>query len=235
MAMSGIDCFTPRRTRVFNARRPDRGMSLIFALMGLSVLLLCAAALVRSVDTGVLVLGNLGFKRDATVSSDQTAERAISWLSSNPAALDFDGSANSGYYASSYSNLDPTGSNTANASRAVIDWDGDGCSSYGTGSFSTCLRPLSPAVTINGNTSQYLVTRLCYSAGAPSATNDCAVVSSTPSVNPDNPAKNSVDYGHQRLNPLPIPSGSSGTYYRIIVRTKGAKDTVSFTETIVHF
>ena len=47
-------------------RRAQRGVSLLFALMALAAMLLAAVALVRSVDSGALVLGNLGFKQEAT-------------------------------------------------------------------------------------------------------------------------------------------------------------------------
>ena len=51
-------------------------MSLLFALLALAAMLLAAVALVRSVDSGALVLGNLGFKQDATSAGDSAAELA---------------------------------------------------------------------------------------------------------------------------------------------------------------
>jgi hypothetical protein len=47
----------------------QRGSALIFALMTLVALMLAAVALVRSVDTSSRVLGNLGFKQEATAAA----------------------------------------------------------------------------------------------------------------------------------------------------------------------
>ena len=61
-------------------RTAQRGVSLLFALMALAAMLLAAVALVRSVDSGALVLGNLGFKQEATQAADRAAEVARAWL-----------------------------------------------------------------------------------------------------------------------------------------------------------
>ena len=54
---------TNPRFSTLRALRRQRGVSLIFALMALAVISLAAVALVRSVDTTSLVIGNLGFKQ----------------------------------------------------------------------------------------------------------------------------------------------------------------------------
>ena len=61
-------------------RRAQRGMSMLFALMALVILGLGAVALTRSVDTGTLIMGNLGFKQDTLAASSSGAEQAIAWL-----------------------------------------------------------------------------------------------------------------------------------------------------------
>ena len=53
--------------------------------MALSV---ASVALIRSVDTGTLVLGNLGFKQETTAQADQGTQAAIAWLTANTASLD---------------------------------------------------------------------------------------------------------------------------------------------------
>ena len=58
----------------------QRGVSLIFALLALGAMLLAAVALVRAVDSGALVLGNLGFKQDATSAADRATEYARTCL-----------------------------------------------------------------------------------------------------------------------------------------------------------
>jgi len=63
--------------------RRQRGLSLLFALMALVVIGLASVAVVRSVDTSSLVIGNLCFKQDATAASAQMTEQALTWLQAN--------------------------------------------------------------------------------------------------------------------------------------------------------
>ena len=57
-------------------RRAARGASLVFAMITVVALSLAAVALVRSVDTGLNILGNLGFKQD-TPSRDIAGDLAV--------------------------------------------------------------------------------------------------------------------------------------------------------------
>jgi hypothetical protein len=119
------------------ARARQRGLSLLFALIALAAISLAAVALVRAVDTGSLVIGNIGFKQDATAAASQAAEQAISWLQAHAgAALQTDIAA-SGYYAASRDSLDVTGQGSTSASRAVVDWGGDSCAVYS--SYGSCV------------------------------------------------------------------------------------------------
>ena len=61
----------------FIALRRQQGAALIFALITLVILGLATLSLVRSVDTGALLLGNLSFKQDATAAGDQAARKAF--------------------------------------------------------------------------------------------------------------------------------------------------------------
>jgi Tfp pilus assembly protein PilX len=205
----------------------QRGVSLFFALIALVSLALAAVALVRSVDTGALVLGNMGFKQDATASSDQVAEVAMTWLATNAVGttLDADNTA-AGYYASSFDALDAAGNGTA-ADRALVDWNDDDCA-YG-GSFTGVCVGAAPVATYNGNTGSYVITRLCATVGAATdAANTCAVPLS--GVAGQGPNRGEIRYGTARLS-----GGGGGPYYRILVRTVGGRGTVSYTETVVHF
>ena len=210
------------------AAHSQRGLSLLFALLALVALSLAAVGLVRSVGTGSLVVGNLGFKKDATGTADRGAELAIAWLQNNLAGttLDQDVLA-SGYYATSKDALDPTGRNTAAATRAVVDWNGDNCATV-SGSFSACL-DASAASTVGTNAVNWVITRLCASAGSKDdVSNSCAT--SLTSGTADDPNSGSREYGNEDLG-----STTSSPYYRVIVRTVGGRNTVSYTETIVHF
>lgn len=60
--------------------KKQQGATLFFAMIGMVVLLLAAAALVRSVDTSTLIVGNLSFRQSASNAGDQGMEQAIQWL-----------------------------------------------------------------------------------------------------------------------------------------------------------
>lgn len=208
--------------------RWQRGVSLIFALIALVVVSLAAVALVRSVDTGSLVIGNLGFKQDATSAASQAAESAVAYLNANTGVTLQTDQAASGYYATSRDTLDVTGQASTSNTRAVVDWTGSGnCSLYPAASFTTCVTP-SAEISLNGgaNKARYIITRLCAAEGAPSAV-DCAVPTGSALTGGGN--KGVQDYKAGKAQALV----SNSQYYRIVVRSTSARGTVSFTETMV--
>jgi len=223
------------------AHAAQRGVALIFALITLVALLLATLALVRTVDTNALLIGNLGFKQDATAAADQGAQQAIAWLTANKYGLQSDVIA-SGYYASTQEYqadgvtpkppLDATGGQLPDtATRQLIDWTGDGCRTQPQGSFGNCsLKPFTGA-TLDGNQISYVVLRQCSKAGDYQADTSihCANYLGASSGGAAN--RGSRDYGHNG----PDSQSATTPYFRILVRVAGARDTVSFTETIVHF
>lgn len=215
------------------ARRAQRGMSLIFALLALLALSVGAVALIRSVDSGTLVLGNLGFKQEATASADRATQAAIDWLSANPTLLNADSTAN-GYYATANDNLDATGQLSSMSNRVLVDWNGDTCR-YASGTVSGSQCSLTPRTVVTASatepvTLRYAIFRLCSAAAAPTATgNVCAQPSS---ANAGQAAdKGGLDYA----KPAPLTGQGSGNFYRIVVQAVGARNTASITETIVQF
>jgi type IV pilus assembly protein PilX len=219
------------KTPSFRAARPARecGVSLIFALVALMALSLAAVGLVRTVNTSSLVTGNVGFKIDATASADRGAALAIAWLQGNVSGAVVENNVPaSGYYATSLDALDPTGSNTTAAARAVVDWDADDCAGV-SGDYTACLEP-GPVSTIENNSVRWIITRLCAATGSPSSTNSCATSSS---LNSGEDA-NSGGLTYSRSGGFG-QSASSSPYYRIIVRSVGGRKTVSYTETMIHF
>ena len=206
----------------------ERGASLLFALIALVLLSLAAVALTRSVNTGSLIVGNLGFKQEAALASDRAAETAMAWIQANiaGAALLNDLPA-AGYYATSLDALDPTGRKTDVSTRAVVDWEADSCAGV-SGAYSSCITP-SAETTVNGNRSRFVITRLCAAAGDPDAAgNSC--MSPLIGGNPDDQNRAGYDYA----KPTSFGNSVTAPMYRIVVRTVGARGTVSFTEAIVH-
>lgn len=217
------------------ARGTQQGASLIFALMVLVMLSLAAVGLVRSVNTGTLIAGNLSFKRDATVGATAAAEQAITWLQTQAAAgsnaLDFDIPA-SAYFAAAKDGMDPTG-NITSASRPlqVVNWDGN-CLGLASSSYSTCDVIPFVGTPVNGNRVQWVITRMCDFDGVmgpanPKGENLC----SKPETEwlTDTPDKGALTSG-KRLTPI-----IATPFYRIITRVEGARNTVSYVETVVHF
>jgi len=209
--------------------RRQRGLSLLFALLALVALSLAAVGLVRTVGGSSLAIGNLGFKLDATASSDRGAELAISWLQNNQAGVTLDNNVTaSGYYATSTDALDPTEHNTAASPRAVVDWNNDSCATV-SGAYTACLDASAPA-TVGSNTVNWIITRLCASAGSKDdVANSCATSLTSGTV--DDANSGGLDYGEARG----FGAATTNPYYRIVVRTVGGRNAVSYTETIVHF
>lgn len=212
------------KSRLFTRTR-QRGMSLLFSLLALAALSLAAVALIRSVETGSLVIGNIGFKQDATAAASQGAEAAITWLRANVGSNLHTDKVASGYYAASRDALDVTGQGSTAATRAVVDWAGNQCTVYD--NFGSCIRA-SAELSLNSgaNRARYLITRLCASEGDPTAV-DCAFPLRSATTAGGN--KGVVDYKAGKA----AVAVSTLQYYRIVVRSQSARGTVAFTETIV--
>ena len=208
--------------------RRQRGASMLFALMALVLLGFAAIALTRSVDTATVVMGNFSAKQDTIVAAAGGAEQAITWLQNNinNAVVNAD-STGDGYYASSRDGLDPTGLKTSAAvKRPVVNWDGN-CLGLDSAVYAACDVTPVTGTPVNGNVIKWVITRLCDSTGPASGANLCLRPASASSGS-------SMDRGE-------LTSGGriSGTvaspYFRIIVRVEGPRNTVSYTESLVHF
>src|SRR5512139_2457152 len=71
----------PARERA--ARRAQGGLVLFIALIVLVAMSLAGVALMRSVDTGVVVAGNMAFKQAAIMVADRGTQEATKWLADN--------------------------------------------------------------------------------------------------------------------------------------------------------
>lgn len=216
------------------ARRAQRGISLVFALMGLVVLTLGAVALLRSIDTGLMVLGNLGFKQDSLAAASIGTESAINWIQGSTTDTLSKTQAAIGYSAVAMAALEATGprADADPASKAVlIDWLGNDCEVPGLNGRAVAVCNLPGFLPdVGSNKIRYYITRLCANEGLPDSLNDCVkpVVLSTTGTTSQ---RGALGYGASiRFTDL-----SPGTYFRIITRVEGVRGTVSFTETLVHF
>jgi type IV pilus assembly protein PilX len=209
----------------YSSLKSQQGVVVVVALIFLVVMTLAAVALVRSVDTGNVVAGNLAFKRGATHAADAGIEAAITYLIPKASSADLQNNITAfGYYATSQDSLDRTGlSNDANKAR--VDWDGNGCSGVVA---SACIAPSDAIIDDTGTSIRYIIHRLCQGTGDHNdVANSCVTYSSAGSVSTK---RGELKYGDNvRFGSAPTP------YYRITARAKGPRNTVSFVETIVHF
>ena len=68
-------------------RRAQQGVVLFVSLIILVAMTLAGIALMRSVDTNVLIAGNLAFRQANTMYADTGVEAARAWLTANTASL----------------------------------------------------------------------------------------------------------------------------------------------------
>lgn len=214
--------------------RSQQGMALLFALLALLVLTFGAVALIRTVDGGVLALGNLAFKQTGLVANARGADAGEAWLSANigSALLNSDQAA-LGYYASSRPTLDPTGSSIGSGNlMPQVDWDGNNCVVNGQSAAAAgCLMASSPVLDVNGDKVRYIITRLCtLPAAVGSAGNSCELPPIAGALSADD---KSGAMGVKKPDRYVTPPANP--YFRIITRALGPNGTVSFTETLVHF
>lgn len=208
-----------------SSRHNQRGVVLLITLIVLVAMTLAAIALVRSVDTGNVVAGNLAFKQSATLAGDAGTEAAITWLSGIAGtAASFDDDASNAYYATSQDTLDMTG-NSGDPTRALVDWDFNNCNGVAAGA---CIFPSLPINAGAGNQVSYIIHRLCQSPGDPnSVANSCVTFQSESALTPK---RGEIKVGEEkRFQSTPVE------YYRITSRIKGPRNTISYVETIVHF
>lgn len=206
--------------------RRQNGVVLLIALIVLVAMTLAGIGLVRSVDTGNMIAGNLAFKQGTTLAADAGTNAAIDYLTPlNGTATPYTDQVSSGYYATSQDTLDRTGASN-DPTRARVDWDDNNCNGVTT---PACIKP-SSAVSDNatGNSVRYIIHRLCQSTGDSNAASNTCVTYKAASTT--SPKRGELKYGDdKRFEPLPA------VYYRITSRAKGPRNTVSFIETMIHF
>lgn len=200
----------------------QRGVVLAIALIVLVAMTLAGIALVRSVDTGTQVAGNVAFRGSAVNSTDAGVQAARAWLL-NPAnanLLTGDNPA-SGYYATWQETdavrIDVTGSTTPTNPADDVNWDG--------ANGAAIAQPLSLGTDGSGNEVAYVIHRMCNLPGVASRTT-CS------SWSP--PATGGVSAGTTKgvITQKP-PDSLDQFYYRVTVRSKGPRNSVSFIQAMI--
>jgi len=200
-------------------RRPgpqrERGVVLMIALIVLVAMTLAGIGIVRSIDTGTLVAGNIGFRQSAVATGDSGIEAARTWLIANRNTLNTD-QVGSGYYSTRQDNLDITGNLTQGGTDGV-DWGGSD--------------PSQPVKAFDagdvdgtGNHVYFLIQRMC---AIPGGINDPGQDCTTASNNALGSSQSAPDYSTYALKI------KNQVYYRITSRVNGAKSTVSYVQAVV--
>ena len=201
-----------KRMRI-GARRAQQGVVLFIALIVLVAMTLAGIALMRSVDTNVLVAGNLGFRQANTMYGDVGVEAARAWLAANVAALNNNQPGGATWYWANYQlGLDFIGATSSTAD------------DYNWGQAATAASP-DPSFEIT-----YVIHRLCGGTGAPSdALAKCMQGSAGGgSGSSGQGTKGIVTYGGQAL------PGISTIFYRVTVRVRGPRNTLSYVQAILN-
>lgn len=196
-------------------QKKQNGVALFVAMIVLVVMSIAGLALMRSVDTGALIAGNLAFRQSATHAGDAGIEAARTWLMANNSSLVNNSTAN-GYYANSQANIDLTGNKTVATSDDVA-WNGVGASTP------RCL-----AADSVGNTVCYIIHRMCDTSGTALDAATCTTKSGT---------KGGSSLGAARQMLTNQQGAWSETtmygYYRVTVRIAGPRNNVAFVQSFL--
>jgi Tfp pilus assembly protein PilX len=215
------------------SRHAQQGVVLFIALIVLVAMSLAGIALMRSVDTNVLIAGNLAFRQGATMAGDWGVEDARKLIDRNskdpvtnqplnilendtPVLAQLSGIPNppwpnTAYYATWQDASDLTG----NTPTVADDFNWSIARDMGTDAA--------------GNQVSYVIHRLCDSGGpATSASVNCIKTSGAGGSASDDGTKGVVAYGAAAL------PGTSTVYYRVTVRIVGPRNTVSYVQAVLN-
>lgn len=207
----------------------QQGVVLFIALIVLVAMSLAGLALMRSVDTNVLIAGNLAFRQNATMAADGAIEDARQLLATNtgtgvttlhndqPPLAQAGGIPNppwpnTAYWANWQQGIDLTG----NTSNPADDFDWSAARNMGTDA--------------GGNAISYVIHRLCDVAGDPAASGVSCIKSSTGggAGASDQGTRGVVSYGGAAL------PGVSSIFYRVTIRVQGPRNTLSYVQAVLN-
>lgn len=192
------------------APRRERGVVLFIALIVLVAMSLAAIALTRAVDTNTLIAGNLAFKQSALNAGDAAVDDARNWLvfgGVSGGALEQDNAGGKvGYYASWQDSFNV----------GTYEWDDP-------------TKATTMGVDAAGNTVQYVIHRLCRTAGNVRDANvDCLKFEAPGVAGTEGSSKGAAVYGG-----LPL-GGALIIYYRVTARVLGPRNTVSYVQAVMY-
>lgn len=225
-----------RLTSGIARRRRQSGVALFIALIALVAMTLAGVALVRSMDTGLVIAGNLAFKQATTNVAERGTEQAIAWLQANmetmvgTSALVWNNDVANGYYASYMQDCDLTSNYTSDGDDGVNWKDAD--HPLGIHPSSNCgMGGMPVSVMPSDYSASYVINRMCSAEGKPgSSLGPGGTVSCAIYVGLEGLSKSTKRVGHPPDLPM---AGQGGRYFRITTRVLGPRNTVSYVQTLV--
>lgn len=227
-ASSAARVVAPSRADAAGPRaRRQRGATLFFTLIALLAMSLAAVALIRSVDTGTIIAGNLSFRQASTLSADAGVESARDWLTAThlasagaglnvmnntPAVHPFNVDAPaSGYYSSANPNL----SLTDPSQPLHIGWtDADSVALPDDGS---------------GYTVRYVIQRMCRDANQPTQNTACLYGNVDEDL-----AQQNIPYTPDMCEGSACPVQGQSPMLRITARSSGPRNSLSYVQVFVY-
>jgi type IV pilus assembly protein PilX len=204
------------------------GVVLFVALIALVAITLAAVALVRSMDTGLVIAGNTAFKRATTAAADVATEGATTWLAANNDAVTLSAPHVAvGYYANWKDGCDMTGNRTPTDTNDDIGWTAALANTCATTAVAAAGMPA-------GYTASYVVMRMCACDGATTGVCPSGVDNTCAGIAGRRIGHETGEVLQRLLNKddlSRIPAQSP--YYRIVARVVGPRNTTSFVETVV--
>lgn len=183
--------------------RRERGVVLLISLIVLVAMTLAGVALMRSVDTAVVVAGNVAFKETAIQVADRGTQEAAKWLSNNSGGAALQATNPSmGYY----------------SARPVVEPDWFDINSWGQGVLVNGGTPDAA-----GNVVRYIIHRMCTQPDTPYNGDNAGVANECGLYYP----LSSVASGGSMQVGSPQFVGTPQLYYRVTTRVDGPRNTVS--------
>jgi type IV pilus assembly protein PilX len=200
----------------FISPKPQQGAIMIITLIGLSLLMLSALALIRSFDTSLSMAGNLSFKRDLVNQGERGMAKAIALFNvgalSTTAARENDSLANN--YSAIMLNADSHGIPLALINSVSF-------SGLNINSVNKTFTGADVSDAAKGITLRYVIDRLCKNAGPASSTDTCVGFNQT--LSPGGTILLAEKKVGQEFQPV----------YRISVRATGPRNTQVYLQTTI--
>ncbi len=197
-------------------QREQRGATLLITLIAVVLLSLAGAAMMRAVDSGGLIVGNIAFRQASIHASDIGIESARAWVLARSDAMIASGGTDttlygvvSGRYFPVWGNFDPKAYNWTDNTLAYR------------------MTAAELPAGMNGYTVYWVVHRMCQNGGPPAdSATSCVKVSSSSTVGDSQKVLLYGDYNKATTVEAP--------YYRITSRVDGPRSTTTYVQAIVY-